>query len=165
MSISTGAERKQSKVPTLYVMIGPAGSGKSTASKNMFQRAVRVCPDDIRKQLFGDEACQREPEKVFAVAYGAMEDALCENKDVVFDATSTTAYGRKKLLDRVDGILCHKVAVYMNTPLEECKRRNQQRGRVVPDSVIDRQYSNMLKDAGSIPYQFDSIVIVEGWRK
>ena len=165
MSISTGAERKQSKVPTLYVMIGPAGSGKSTASKNMFQRAVRVCPDDIRKQLFGDEACQREPEKVIATAYGAMEDALCENKDVVFDATNTTAYGRKKLLDRVDGILCHKVAVYMNTPLEECKRRNQQRGRVVPDSVIDRQYSNMLKDAASIPYQFDEVIVVEGWKQ
>lgn len=165
MSISTGAERKQNKIPTLYVMIGPAGSGKSTASKNLFQRAVRVCPDDIRKQLFGDEACQREPEKVFAAAYGAMEDALCENKDVVFDATNTTAFARKKLLDRVDGILCRKVAVYMNTPLEECKRRNRQRGRVVPDSVIDRQYTQMIREASSIPYQFDEICIVEGWKK
>jgi predicted kinase len=146
-------------------MIGPAGSGKSTAAKNLFQNCLRVCPDSVRRELFGDEADQREPAKVFETAYRSMEDAMCNGFDVVFDATNTTTMARKRVLDRVDAIQHTAVAVYMNTPLEECKRRNQQRGRVVPDSVIDRQYSNMLKDAGSIPYQFDSIVIVEGWRK
>ena len=164
MSISTGAERKKNK-PVLYVMIGPAGSGKSTAAKNLFQNCIRVCPDNVRRELFGNEADQREPAKVFEIAYRSMEDAMCNGFSVVFDATNTTEFARKKVLDRVDAIQHTAVAVYMNTPLEECKRRNQQRGRVVPDSVIDRQYNNMLKDAGSIPYQFDEIVIVEGWRK
>lgn len=162
-SKSTGVAHSKNK-PVLYVMIGPAGSGKSTAAKNLFQNAFRVCPDSIRKELFGDEADQREPEKVFATAYARIEDAMCYGFSVVFDATNTTAFARKKVLDCVDGIVCRKVAVYMNTPLEECKRRNRARGRVVPDAVINRQYAQMLREASSIPEQFDEIMIVEGWK-
>ena len=152
------------KMPTLYVMIGVAGSGKSTFAKQI-PCASRVCPDSIRKEWFGDEACQKEPERVFERAYKTTEDLLCCNFDVIFDATNTTAFARKKLLNRVDGITCRKVAVYLNTPLDECKRRNVQRERKVPDAVIERQYAQLIKDAGSIPYQFNEIVIIEGWKE
>lgn len=153
-----------SKKPTLYVMIGPAGSGKSTFRKGVHW-ACAVCPDTIREMFFGDEACQKEPEKVFERAYQTTEDLLCAGYDVVFDATNTTSYARNKLLERVSGI-CHKnVAIFMNTSCEECKRRNARRKRKVPDAVIERQYEQMMKDAGSIPYQFDEIIIVEGWNK
>ena len=162
-STLTGVAHSKNK-PVLYVMIGPAGSGKSTASKNLFQNCIRVCPDSVRKELFGDEADQREPGKVFHIAYTRMEDALCNGFDVVFDATNTTAFARKRVLERVDAIQHTAVAVYMNTPLEECKRRNRARGRVVPDAVIERQYAQMMREASSIPYQFDEICIVEGWK-
>ena len=150
---------RTSKKPTLFVMIGPAGAGKS-----MFRCTIpwvcTVCPDTIRWAMFGDESCQREPEKVFETAYKAAENLLCDGWDVVFDATNTTAFARKKLLNRVSGIDHKNVAIFMNTPLEECKRRNSQRSRKVPEEVIERQYEQMLKDAGSIPEQFDEIVIV-----
>ena len=163
MNALIGAERTVNK-PILYVMIGPAGSGKSTASKNLFPNCLRVSTDSVRKELFGDEASQQEPGKVFEIAYKSMEDALCNGFSVVFDATNTTAFARKKVINRVDAIQCRKVAVYMNTPLEECKRRNKTRGRIVPEAVIERQYKQMLRDASSIPYQFDEIIIMEGWK-
>lgn len=150
--------------PTLYVMIGPAGSGKSTFKKQILW-ACSVTPDNIRKEMFGDESCQLEPEKVFEKAYIAMENLLCDGWDVVFDATNTTEFARKKLLERVSGIDHKNVAIYMNTPLEECKRRNALRKRKVPDEVIDRQYMQMIRDAASIPVQFDEIIVVEGWNK
>ncbi len=150
--------------PTLYVMIGPAGSGKTTFAKNI-PWACRVSPDNVRKEWFGDEACQKDHGKVFELAYKSTENLLCAVFDVVFDATNTTPAARKKLLQRMEGI-CHKnVAVYMNTPLMECKRRNAQRDRVVSNEVIDRQYEQMIRDAQSIPAEFDEIAIVHGWRK
>ena len=149
--------------PTLFVMVGPAGSGKSTFRKSIHW-ACTVCPDTIREMFFGDEACQKEPEKVFERAYQTTEDLLCAGFDVVFDATNTTAFARKKLLERMSGIDHKNVAIFMNTPLEECKRRNAQRERRVPDDVIVRQYNQLIKEASSIPYQFDEIMIVEGWK-
>jgi predicted kinase len=147
-------------IPTLYVMIGPAGSGKSTIAR-LFHPTCIVCPDTIRKIMFGSEEDQREPEKVFERAYKTTEDLLCAGFSVVFDATNTTKWGRKRLLNRVSGIWHKNVAVYMNTPLEECKRRNEKRERKVPDAVIERQYAQMLKDAEQIPEIFDEIIIVE----
>lgn len=152
------------KSPTLFVMIGPAGSGKSTFRKSI-PWACTVCPDTIRETFFGDEACQKEPEKVFERAYVTTEDLLCAGYDIVFDATNTTSYARKKLLERVSGIDHKNVAIFMNTPLKECKRRNALRKRKVPEEVIERQYEQMMRGAHSIPEQFDEIVIVEGWRK
>lgn len=147
------------KKPTLYVMIGPAGSGKSYVA-NRIPHAVLDSTDMIRELMFGSAECQDNPEKVFEEAYIFAEDALCGGLDVVFDATNTTTFARKKLLERVSGI-CHKnVAVFMNTSLKECKRRNALRKRKVPDAVIERQYEHMMRDAHSIPEQFDEIVIV-----
>ena len=72
---------------------------------------------------------------------------------------------RKEVLKRTADIPHKNVAIYMNTPLEECKRRNSQRKRQVPESVIEHQYANMIRDAASIPVRFDEICIVEGWKR
>jgi predicted kinase len=53
----------------------------------------------------------------------------------------------------------------MNTPRGECKFRNNNRERKVPNEAINRQDWQMERDAGTIPDQFDEIVIVEGWKK
>ena len=152
------------KKPTLFVMVGPAGSGKSYVA-NRIPHAAIDSTDMIRELMFGSAECQDNSEKVFEEAYIFAEDALCGGLDVVFDATNTTAFTRKKLLERMSGIDHKNVAIFMNTPLEECKRRNAQRKRRVPDDVIVRQYNQLIKEASSIPYQFDEIVIVEGWKR
>lgn len=146
------------KKPTLYVMIGPAGSGKTTFAKRLW--AIRVCPDVIRGEMFGDEAAQKDPEAVFRHAYELMTDWMCLGWDVVFDATSTTTKARRKILDQVDAIRCRKVAVFMNTPVEEALRRNAARSRKVPEDVIRKQYAQLYRDAHTIPEQFDEIVVV-----
>lgn len=149
--------------PTLYVMIGPAGSGKSTFAVSGKLDGYIISTDEIRQRFYGDEASQENPAAVFAQAYKEVRACLNRGWDVIFDATNTTHQSRKELLKRVADIPHRNVAVYMNTALEECKRRNAQRKRQVPDGVIDRQYMQMVRDAASIPVRFDEIVIVEGW--
>ena len=148
-----------SDCPTLYVMIGPAGSGKTCAAA-LIPNCVICSTDKMREIMFGSAECQDNSAKVFEEAYKFAEDALCVGFDVVFDATNTTAFARKKLLQRMEGITHKNVGVFMNTSLDECKRRNANRKRKVPEDVIERQHWQLMQEADSIPNQFDEIVII-----
>lgn len=150
--------------PMLYIMIGPAGSGKSTFARENFPAAQILSTDAIRKALFGDEADQQNGAEVFRQAYATIRRRLKAGISVVFDATNTTDAARKEVLSRVKDIDCRKVAIYMNTPLEICKARNAERSRVVPDTVIEKQHKAMMKWSTEIPALFDEIIIAEGWR-
>lgn len=147
------------ETPTLYVMIGPAGSGKTTFAKRL--RAVRVCPDDIRELMFGNAAAQDRPDLVFREAYDLMLDNLCNGFSVAFDATNTTTRARQKILDKASAIQGRRIAVLMNTPMETALRRNAERARIVPPDVIERQYGQLYRDAQTIPEQFDATIVVD----
>lgn len=145
----------------MYVLIGIPGSGKSTFCKDL--KLPVVSTDSIRFQMFGDEADQSNPEKVFNMAYMMTANCLRVGSDVIFDATSTTEWSRKTLLAKMKNRVgeFRKVAILFMTPVEECKRRNAQRQRVVPEDVIDRQYRQLMRDAHTIPDQFDEVVVVD----
>lgn len=119
-----------------------------------------ISTDELRKEMYGDAANQHHSGRVFKAAHEMTRRWLSMGMDVVFDATHTTEKGRKDLLAAVAGVSCKKVAIVFMTPLNECKRRNAQRERQVPEDVIERQYTQFLRDAHSIPEQFDATVIV-----
>lgn len=127
----------------IIVMVGPAGSGKSTraAEYSKWYNAVVVSSDAIREELFGSAAVQKSNDLVFKIVFDRIEQALKEGKNVVFDATNIYKKDRIAFLKHFkplhNGFI---VAAVMNTPIEETKKRNQSRERVVPEEVIDRQF-------------------------
>lgn len=123
-----------------------------------------VSTDEIRRELFGNEEDQQNSDKVFETAFTRAATFLNIGYDVCFDATNTTEWGRKVLLRKVklrSLTEFRKVAILFMTPVEECKRRNESRQRVVPEDVIDRQYRQLMRDAHTIPDQFDEVVVIE----
>lgn len=151
-------------IPTLYVMIGPAGSGKTTFA-NSLRGVDIISTDQLRKEMFGDEAVQNEGRRVFSAAYHLMRMWLNMGLNVVFDATNTTTKAREEIIRHAAGIECRKVGIYMNTPRGECKFRNGKRERKVLNEVINRQDWQMERDAGTISEQFDEIIVVNGWKE
>ena len=148
------------KRPTLYVMSGIPGSGKSTEARKIFEltSALIVNTDDIRKMMYGDAAVQGNGSKVFAVAHNHIAKELYQGKDVIFDATNITTYSRKQVVTRYRGNV-KLVCVYMDTPVEICKERNSRRERFVPEDVIDSMHmraSKPTRDEG-----FDVIRIIK----
>lgn len=131
--------------PTLYILIGVPGSGKSTYAEELYQKAERgtalVSSDTIRENLYGNASCQENPARVFEIAHQATIDQLTRGYDVIFDATNIYAKDRKDLILKV----CFEVAkpvrfiaVYFDTPISECIKRQELRERKVPTKVIEK---------------------------
>lgn len=125
---------KWEKGPTLYVMVGLPGSGKSTATK-AFDKAEIVSSDQIRKEICGNESDQSKNEEVFKIFYKRMNQYLSEGKDVVLDATNTTMKARGRIFSALK-VDCKKIAFIIHTPVEECIERDKNRERSVGEAVI-----------------------------
>lgn len=124
------------------MLVGLAGSGKSTFAKEAMEgRAdiVYLSSDSIRKELTGDENNQDVNGEVFNQMAFRTKEALKSGKHVIYDATNISRKKRKGLLQQIPKKV-KKVAVYMDTSLNEIKKRNLSRERVVPEKVIHRMH-------------------------
>ena len=70
----------------------------------------------------------------------ALEHAVSENRNIVWDQTNLTPKVRKSKLSRIPAHY-RKVAVWFDVSLEEAMIRNQRRqGKVIPGSVLKRMF-------------------------
>ena len=150
----------------LYVLCGIAGSGKSTFALEFLSEnwlwAHRVSTDEIRLRLYGDEACQKDPKRVFEVAYEEIHKWL-PNRDVIFDATNLKRSFRKQLIDEFKEYAEKIVCIYFIPNVRLAIERDAGRARVVGRSVILRQAEQLevpTKDEG-----FDDIVQIDSDHK
>lgn len=125
----------------MIILIGLPASGKSTwaeryATNRKF--TVLISSDSIREELYGDEATQGDNNKIFSLVRERAEEALKEGKDVVIDATNMTIKDRSAYFDIAKTYDATVTGILFDTPVEECKRRNSKRDRVVPDFVYDK---------------------------
>lgn len=121
----------------LYTLCGLPGSGKSTAAEKL--DGIIFSSDAIRKELYGDENIQGNGKQVFQVLNNRVRKALAEGKNAVYDATNITAKRRKNIVSSFDA---EHICIYVDTPKEECIRRNANRERKVPIKVIERMARN-----------------------
>lgn len=136
--------------PVFIVITGLPGAGKSTllAGLRVLHGEKAVAPvvhssDALRQELYGDAAVQGDNAALFAELYRRIRADLQHGKDVVLDATSLTQKVRANALRQVSGCDCTPVAVFLNTDVETCLKRNQMRDRHVPEEVIRRMASYM----------------------
>ena len=148
----------------LIVAAGVPGSGKSTAlSEVAYTHSFDiVCPDDIRFELFGDAADQREGWRVFQIAYDRMRDVLADQSShgVIFDATNCRRKARRAVLSEAAGYFDYAICAVASTPLDECLARNSGRERVVPEDVIEQMFANLHQNWPSTDEGFDDVVDV-----
>jgi predicted kinase len=121
-------------------MCGLARCGKSTWIEKNKGDAVVVCPDEVRAKIFGHQFHRPAEPFVWAVVKSMVRMLLDQDKNVILDATNLTDSSRRVWLDMADEYGTTVRVVWIQTPLEECKRRSRSsvEGNIVPDEVLDR---------------------------
>lgn len=130
----------------VHVLIGTPASGKSTWAKNFCESTDKVwlSSDTIRKELYGSEKIQDNPQKIFSLMFERTCAALSEHRDVVYDATNLSRKRRidliKKIKDKFPKTLIF--GELFATPYEVCLERNSARARTVPSEAMVRMYKS-----------------------
>lgn len=138
--------------PTLRLLVGIPGSGKTTYAKEHIEtNTLHLSSDAIRAELYGDESIQGNPAEVFSLMQQRAVETLNDGKDVWYDATNITRKDRASIIS-----ICPKFAKIeahiIWAPIEVCIERDAARGRTVGKTVIDK----MLKKFQA-PYYDESI--------
>ena len=126
-------------VPCLVVLVGPSGAGKSSWAAANFRPDQVVSSDGLRALVGEGGHDQKASKDAFDVLDLAIERRLRRRLVTVIDSTALDGPRRRGYVEAADrfGIPC--VAVAFDTPAAECRKRNRERGRPVPEKALAAQ--------------------------
>ena len=134
--------------PCLVVLVGAAGSGKTTLAARLFAPDQVLSSDAHRALISGDEADQRVTKTAFAVLHRRLARRMAEGLTTVVDATNVSSFARRSLVRRAVAHGIPAVAIVLDLPPQLVLSRNAARsGRIVPEDAVRRQLGEL---AGSI---------------
>ena len=148
--------------PTLVVLVGAAGSGKSTFAARHFAESDILSSDAFREILTGDAADQRATKTAFAIIHREVSKRLAAGRTVVVDATNVEGHARRALLARARLAEARSVAIVFALPRDVILARNAARSaRVVDPEIVERHIDRLeatlpaLTDEG-----FDDVIVL-----
>lgn len=144
------------KKPTLYMLCGLSGSGKSSFAKsmNLMEGTVVFSSDELREELYDNVNDQSHNNELFQELHRRIKSCLKNGKDAIYDATNIKSKKRIAFLNELKNIPCEKICYIVWRPYHDCVLLNRGRDRIVPDYVIKNQYM-----CWQTPWYF------EGWDK
>ena len=130
------AHKRQPK-GTVVLTIGLPGSGKTSWFR---RRAITPLSSDLlRMMLFDDIAEQRYQDLVFSTLRYLLRARLIARMPWNYvDATNLSPRERRGWIKMAQEFGYEVQAVFFDVPVEVCMERNQRRGRIVPEEVMQR---------------------------
>lgn len=118
---------------TFRIMIGAPASGKSSAAKRIreYQNDFVICPDLIR----GVHPTWSQ-KKVFGCAFQRLFDATGRGRSILLDSTAANVLHRIQAIKFGRSRECRVIGIWLDTPLEMCIQRHQQRSALVSQVTL-----------------------------
>ena len=135
--------------PSLVLLIGAAGAGKTTFAARHFAADEVLSSDAYRGLVSGDEANQAASRVAFRILHRELERRLGAGLLTVVDATNATPRNRAQLLERARIAGVPVVALVFALPAAVVLARNATRSRRVDEEVVRRQLEQVAVAAGN----------------
>ena len=132
--------------PSLVVLIGPSGSGKSSFARRHFASTEVISSDFCRGLVADDENDQGATQDAFAVLSFIAGRRLAQPRFTVVDATNVQREGRRPLVELAKRHDLFAVAIVLDTPEAVCRQRNRARpDRSFGEHVVRHQRAQLHK--------------------
>lgn len=145
MTTTSRGERIVVPPSALVVLIGAAGSGKSTFARHQFPAEAIVSSDHLRVALAATEPGRRRND-VFEQLLPLVDQRLESGLLTVVDATNADWMRRSELIRLARRHGRPAVAIVFAVPVDVCLSRNASRSAAVPASVVRRQVVQIHRD-------------------
>jgi len=123
--------------PGVVVLVGPAGSGKTTFAARHFAPDETLSSDAFRAVVGRGEGDQRATAPAFAALHRQLARRLAAGSFTVVDATNVERHARRALLARAARAGVPAVAIVFDLAPELVLARNAARaGRVVDPAIV-----------------------------
>jgi protein phosphatase len=133
--------------PSLVLLVGTAGAGKTTFAARHFAPDEVLSSDAYRALVSGDEADQSVSHVAFRILHRELERRLADRRLTVVDATNVARGNRRQLIDRARAAGVPVVALVLAPPARVVRARNAARPRQVDEDVVRDQLERVERTA------------------
>jgi protein phosphatase len=149
--------------PCLVVLIGAAGSGKSTFARRHFRQTEILSSDAFRAMIADDEADQSATSAAFSLLHTVARQRLARGRLTVIDATNVEPRARRPLIGLARRFDVPAVAVVFDLPADVVQRWNTGRAaRTVPADVVERHRRELRRSLEELPKEgFETVWVLD----
>lgn len=148
--------------PSLVVLCGPAGSGKTTFATRHFPQTAIVSSDRCRAMLCDDERNMAVSAEAFELFHTIIDRRLRLGRLAVADSTALKPEARRALIEIARRHAVPVTLLVFDVPEERCYFHDTLRERRVGRTVISQHVEQLQETRRTIPDEgFDIVAILD----